>query len=65
MADDMPYVYQDYPRMLYKGDATQIVANDEAKAAAVADGWSVVPGGDPLEDAPVADDKPKGRKAKA
>lgn len=31
----------EFPRMLFRGDDTRVVANADEKAAALADGWSV------------------------
>lgn len=62
----------EFPRMLFRGDDTRVVANADEKAAALAYGWSVrlLPGETADEyatpDVPAADAEPKkkGRGAK-
>jgi hypothetical protein len=39
----VPYRYQEYPRMLYRGDKTVIVKDDGECAAFLANGWSKDP----------------------
>lgn len=40
----MAYVYQPYPRMLYRGTEQCIVQNYAEEQSQVADGWGHVPG---------------------
>lgn len=57
------YVYQEYPRLLYKGDEAKRVNNDDEKRAALKDGFALVPGAvaepepEPVLE-PVAEDEP-------
>jgi hypothetical protein len=40
----MAYVYQPYPRMLYRGQGQCVVQDYAEEQAAIADGWGHVPG---------------------
>jgi hypothetical protein len=51
-------MFQEFPKMLFKGDAHSIVDDAEQEAASRADGWHDF-GKDPAQD---ADDKPARRK---
>lgn len=50
----------DYPRMLFKGDETRVVANADEKAAALADGWNArwIPSDGPRPEPAVAPSDP-------
>ena len=56
-----PYVYQPYPRMLYRdGDAPCIVEDAEAEAVALTAGWRKTP--DAVEEVSDAVDPPAAKK---
>jgi hypothetical protein len=53
----MSYVYQPYPRMLYRHVYDQQIVQDYGEEqAALADGWRLTPNPEPSDDAPVVPD---------
>lgn len=56
-----PYVYQEYPRLLYRGDEQKLVHSDEEKAAHLEQGWTILKGAPIGSDAPNDDFAPAKR----